>query len=172
MADGHNPMTGAHMGGNHHPNGLILRNNTWHNSEHVQDRASKRTITSQITTKLLRADILSFGKEIPGFSHKEVSTHSIWSEFAMELYLAKVYLETIMIMGWWSSSAFLRYILIQISNLSKDISTLMTTNNAFYTMPEIEVVYHTPGQNDTYQQSQSLNRRGWEHTNSSLSLPR
>ena len=31
-----------------------------------------------------------------GFSHKEVGTHSIRSGFTMELYLAKVYPETIM----------------------------------------------------------------------------
>ena len=63
----------------------------------------------------------------------------------MELYLEKVYPETIMIMGRWASSVFLWYIRIQVSDLSKVISTLMTTNLAFYTIPEIEVVYHTPG---------------------------
>ena len=76
----------------------------------------------------------------------------------MELYLAKVYLETIMIMGRWASSAFLRYIHIQVSDLSKGIGTLMTTNHSFYTIPEIEVVYHTPGKNDTDPQRLSLNR--------------
>ena len=67
----------------------------------------------------------------------------------MELYLEKVHMETIMIMGLWASSAFLRYIRIQVSELIKGIITLMTTNNALYTIPEIEVVYHTPGQNYT-----------------------
>ena len=42
----------------------------------------------------------------------------------MELYLAKVYPETIMIMGRWASSAFLRYIRIQVSDLNKGIITL------------------------------------------------
>ena len=69
------------------------------------------------------------------FSHKEVITHSIMSGFFMELYLAKVFLETIMIMGRWASIAFLQYIRIQFSDLSKGISTLMTTNNNFYTIP-------------------------------------
>ena len=90
-----------------------------------------------MTTKLLRAGTSSFGEERLGFSHKEVGTHSIWSGFAMELYLAKVYPETIMIMGQWASSAFLRYILIQVSDLRKGISTLMTTNHALYTILEI-----------------------------------
>ena len=45
-----------------------------------------------------------------------------------------------MIMGGWASSAFLPYIRIQVSDLSKSIITLMTNNHAFYTIPEIEVV--------------------------------
>ena len=61
-----------------------------------------------MTTKSLRSGIIYFGKERLGFSHKEVGTHFIWSGFAMEIYLDKVYPETIMIMGRWASSAFLR----------------------------------------------------------------
>ena len=84
------------------------------------------TTTSQMTTNTLRAGTLSFGEERLVFSHKEVGPHSIRSGFAMELYLAKVYPETIIIMGQWASSAFLRYIRIQVSDLSKGISTLKT----------------------------------------------
>ena len=84
-----------------------------------------------MTAKSLRAGTLPFGKERLGFSHTEVGTHSIQSGFSMELYLAKVYQETIMIMGRWASSAFLRYIRIQVSDLRKGISTLMTTNHTF-----------------------------------------
>ena len=113
-----------------------------------------------MTTNSLRAGTLSFGEERLGFSHKEVGNHSIQSGFAMELYLAKVYPETIMIMGRWASSAFLRYIRIHVSDLSKVISTLMTNNHAFYTIPEIEVVYNTPGQPYTDQQRRRLNKRG------------
>ena len=150
MADDHNPLPGAHLGGNHYPTRLILRTNTGHTSEHGLDRASKKqkkqkqkttttttttTITSQMTTNSLRSGKLYFGEYILGLSHKEVSTHYIRSGFAMELYLAKVYPETIMIMGRWASSTFLRYIHIQVSDLSKGISTLMTNNRDFYTIP-------------------------------------
>ena len=89
-----------------------------------------------------------------------MGTHSIRSGFAMELYLAKVYPETTMIIGHWASNDFLRYIRIQVSNISKGIITLMTNNHAFYTLPEIEVVYHTPGQTDTEPQRLRLNKRG------------
>ena len=53
----------------------------------------------------------------------------------MELYLAKVYPETIVIIGRWASSAFLWYVRILVSDLSKGISTLMTNNRAFYKIP-------------------------------------
>ena len=88
-------------------------------------------------TKSLRSDTLSFGKERLRLSHKEVGTHSIWSGFDIELYLAKVSLKKFMIMGRWASSAFLRYIRIQFSDLSKGIITFVTNNQAFYTIPEI-----------------------------------
>ena len=78
----------------------------------------------------------------------------------MEIYLAKVYPETIMIMVHWASSDFLRYICIQVSDISKGISTLVTNNHAFYTIPEIEVVYHTHGQPDTEPQRLRQNKRG------------
>ena len=41
-----------------------------------------------------------------------------------------------MIMGQWASSAFLRYIRIQVSYLSKGISTLITNKQDFYKIPE------------------------------------
>ena len=88
-----------------------------------------------MTINSLREGTLYFGEKRLVFSHKEVGTHSIRSGFAMELYLAKAYPETIMIMGLWESSAFLRYIGIQVSDLRKGISNLMTNNNAFYTIP-------------------------------------
>ena len=87
-----------------------------------------------MTKKSLRVGTLYFGEDRLGFSHKEVGTHSIWSGFAMELYLVKVYLETIMIMVQWSSSALLRYFRIQVSDLRNGISTLITKNHAFSTI--------------------------------------
>ena len=53
----------------------------------------------------------------------------------MELYLSKAFPETIMIMGRLESKAFVWYIRIHVSDLSKGISTLMSNNHAFYTIP-------------------------------------
>ena len=90
-----------------------------------------------MTTNSLRAVTLSFGEDRLVFSHKEVGTHSIRSGFFMEIYLAKEYPGTIIIMGQWASSAFLRYIPIQVSDLSKGINTLTKKNHNYYIIPEI-----------------------------------
>ena len=103
----------------------------------VRVECHKTTITSQMTTDSLRASTLSFREERLVFSHKEVGTHSIGSGFAMEPYLAKVYPETIMIMGRWASSALLQYIRIQVSDISRGIIILMTNNHAFCTIPKV-----------------------------------
>ena len=42
MSDVQNPLLGTNMVRNHHLTGLILRNNTWHTSEHSLGRASKK----------------------------------------------------------------------------------------------------------------------------------
>ena len=88
----------------------------------------------------------SFGEERLGFSHKEVGTHSLCSGFSMEIFLAIVYPETVMIIGRWSRNSLPWYIQIQVSGLSKVISDLMVSTQYFYTLPEAEVVYYTPGQ--------------------------
>ena len=85
-------------------------------------------------TKYLRSGTLFFGKERLGFSHKEKVTHSIRSRFAMKIYPSKLYQETIMIMERWEISAFLRYIRIHISVISRGISTRMKNNNDLYTI--------------------------------------
>ena len=97
-------------------------------------------------TKSLRPGTLSFGEEIIGLCHKEVGTNSLRSGFTMELFLERVYPETIMIIGTWYSNAFLWYIRIQVSDISSGISDLMVSPRAFYTIPGAEVIYYAPGQ--------------------------
>jgi len=45
-----------------------------------------------------------------GFSVKEIETHSIHSGATMYLFLEGVQTFSIMMIGWWSSDAFLKYI--------------------------------------------------------------
>ena len=74
--------------------------------------------------------------------------------------MAKVCLETIIIMGQWASSAFLRYIHIQFSDINKVTSTLTKNKKSFYTIPETEIVYHILGQDTTeLQKSEPIQTR-------------
>ena len=45
-----------------------------------------------------------------------------------------------MIIGWWYINAFLRYIRIQVREIIKGISDPVVTTNAFYIIPEEEVI--------------------------------
>ena len=56
----------------------------------------------------------------------------------MELFLARVYPETIKIIERWSINYFLRYIWIQVRKLRKGIIALIVTIQAFYKIPEAE----------------------------------
>ena len=131
----------------------------------------KTTILSQITIKYLRSGTLFFGEECLRLPHKKVVTHSPRSGFYMELFLSRVYPETIIIIRWWSRNAFLRYIRIQVSDLSNGISDLMVSTQSFYTITESEVIYYTSGQPRF--QSHRLNpQRGiTNNTTSSLLIP-
>ena len=58
----------------------------------------------------LRSAASVFGKEKLEFKPKELGTHLIRSGSAMAMYLDEVPIYTIMLLGCWSSNAFLRYI--------------------------------------------------------------
>ena len=78
----------------------------------------------------------------------------------------------IMIIGQWLINALLLYIQIQVINISKCIRDLMVSTRTFYTIPEAEFIYYTPGQPGV--QPHRINpQQGITYTNtSSLSLPR
>ena len=93
------------------------------------------TITSQMNIKFLSSVTLSFGEEYLGLSHKEVVTPSLYSSFAMELFLASVYTETIMTIGKCSRNSFLWYIQIQVRNFNKGISDVVVSTRLILTTP-------------------------------------
>ena len=72
------------------------------------DRREQITLRQVITS--LRAACATIGSAQLGFEPKEISTHSLRSGAAMEMYLAAVPVYTMMLIGRWSSYAFLRYI--------------------------------------------------------------
>jgi len=54
----------------------------------------------------------------------------------MGMYLSGTPVYTIMLMGRWSSDAFMRYIRKQVLDMSHGISTKMITYEEFYTIPD------------------------------------
>ena len=67
-------------------------------------------ITSDHVRQVLRGAVALFGEDRLGFTIKDFGTHSIRSGAAMAMYIDNVHVYTIMIIGRWSSDAFLRYI--------------------------------------------------------------
>ena len=84
----------------------------------------------------IRAAVKIIGPTQLGFTADEVGTHSIRSSAAMAMYLAGVPVYTIMLIGRWSSDAFLRYIRRQVQEFSSGVSGRMLLTTDYFTIPE------------------------------------
>jgi hypothetical protein len=89
-------------------------------------------ITSAMAIELLRTDISGHDYKADGLSLDRIGLHSLRSSGAMAMYLNKVPVPTIMLLGRWSSDAFLRYIRKQIQQFSNGISLQMTKSPMFH----------------------------------------
>jgi hypothetical protein len=81
----------------------------------------------------LAAKIL--GPDKLGFSPSDIGLHSAWSGAVMAMYLSGVPVITIMLLGRWSSGAFLRYIKKQVKEFSFGIGQKIIINEHFFTVP-------------------------------------
>ena len=73
---------------------------------------------------------------------KEVGTHSIRSGAAMAMYLGECPVYTIMMIGRWSSDAFLRYIRKQIEQFSHSVSCKMLKFETHRHIPDPQRISH------------------------------
>eukprot|EP00957_Ditylum_brightwellii_P115847 8837286-Ditylum_brightwellii.AAC.1 len=62
----------------------------------------------------------------------------------MAMYLARVPVYTIMLIGRWSSNAFLVYIRKQVQDFTKGISSKMIISPNFFTIPDIATHIEDP----------------------------
>ncbi len=83
----------------------------------------------------LRMAAASLGPDELSFTPDQIGLHSDRSGAAMAMYLAGVPVFTIMLLGCWSSDAFLHYIQKQVHEFSTGISSKMLLNEDFYTVP-------------------------------------
>ena len=96
-------------------------------------------IKSEQVLKRIREVVKHFGTDDLGFNETEIGTHPIRSSAAMQLFLNRYPTYQIMLLGRWSSDAFLKYIRRQVLEFSKGISDSMVQME-FYTVPEVEYV--------------------------------
>ena len=91
-------------------------------------------VTAQQILHHLRAAALQYGEQRLGFPIAKIGTHSLRAGAATAMFLAGVPAETIQLIGRWRSQTFLRYIRIQVQQLTKGVATDMTTNPNFFTI--------------------------------------
>ncbi len=75
-------------------------------------------VTSKIVESALRNGIVAVGKAKLCIHHHKVGTHSICAGAAMAMYLRGVPVFAIMLIGRWSSTAFMNYIWKQIEEFT------------------------------------------------------
>jgi hypothetical protein len=85
--------------------------------------------------KKLRLAATAVGPDTLGFTAKEIGLHSARSGAAMAMYLAHIPVFTIMLLGHWSSDAFLRCIRKQVKKFSNVVSSKMIAKESFFTIP-------------------------------------
>ncbi len=83
------------------------------------------SITSEMISYLIKDGVVAIGKMKLDILCSEVGMHSIRSGTAMAMYLAGVPIFSIMLIGCWSSLAFLKYIRKQVREFSHGISSKM-----------------------------------------------
>jgi hypothetical protein len=95
-------------------------------------------ITSDEVIKSLDAAAESIGYENLGVEKGDFGTHSIRSGGAMAMYLDEVPIYSIMMIGRWSSDAFLRYIRKQVEQFSHNISKRMNKHMHYRHIPLVD----------------------------------
>jgi hypothetical protein len=94
-------------------------------------------VTSDHMINALRDAVGAIGEARLGFNKENVGTHSIRSGAAMAMYLGECPVFMIMLIGRWSSDAFLRYIRKQVMEFSQNVAKKMLSCQNFRHIPDI-----------------------------------
>jgi hypothetical protein len=107
---------------------------------YVEPGSSKvKQLKSDLILRRLRLGVTLIGKDELGYGPEEVGLHSLRSGAAMSMYLQGIPVYVIMLLGRWSSDAFLRYIRRNVQEFSKDVSRKMIANPLFFTVPTADL---------------------------------
>ncbi len=93
----------------------------------VQRYDNIKNLTSKLLINALCDAVVAVGEDSLGFKAREIGTHLICSGAALQMYLGKCPIYTIMLIGHWFSNAFLQYIRKQIEQFSHNVSCRMST---------------------------------------------
>ena len=97
-----------------------------------------RLLTQDTLLMEFRSAVRAMGEDKLGFKAEDIGTHSIRSAAAMSMFLDNVPVFLIMLVGRWSSDAFLKYIRKQVLESSRGISKRMIKNDLFFTLPDMQ----------------------------------
>jgi hypothetical protein len=95
-------------------------------------------ITSAQVVNALRDMVGAIGEARLRIAKQEVGTHSLQSGAAMAMYLGECPVYTIMLIGRWSSDAFLRYIRKQVMGFSHNVSKKMQRFRHYRHVPDYD----------------------------------
>jgi hypothetical protein len=89
------------------------------------------SISSDVISTLIKDGVETIGKTKLGILQSEIGTHSIRSGAAMAMYMAGLPIISIMLIGRWSSTAFLKSNWKQVQELSHGISSKLLEVQSF-----------------------------------------
>ncbi len=102
----------------------------WHHDK-LDNILSKHVLTA------LRAACAAIGSTHLCFEQSKMGTHSLCSGTAMEMYLTRLPVYTIILIGRWLSNTLLCYIRKQVEQISQNVAKQMLTFRSFQTTPDI-----------------------------------
>ena len=113
-------------------------------------------VTSKQVATALQVKVEAIGEDILNIKAEEMGTHSLRSAAAMAMFIGGLPVNLIMLIGRWSSDAFLQYIQKQIKQFSHDLSSKMIENMFHRYIP---LLLTTPSDQDPRQCNHPNNAR-------------
>jgi hypothetical protein len=96
------------------------------------DNGTMTSLSSKAALLMLRQSLRDIDSEAVNIQPDECGLHSLRSSAAMAMYLNGIPVYTIMLLGRWSSDAFLRYIRKQVTEFSKGVARRMIQRPVYF----------------------------------------
>jgi hypothetical protein len=103
-----------------------------------QDNGTLTDVHSRSALAMLRQALRELDSESLNIKAEECGLHSLRSSAAMAMYLNGIPVYTIMLLGRWSSDAFLRYIRKQVTEFSKGVARKMIQRPVYFHISHAE----------------------------------